>query len=54
MPTAQTGAEHYFEKQRADPHYESEFQAARHRIAQVDSAVNELLTTRRRIEHRTR
>ena len=34
---------HNFEKQRTDPAYEREFQAARRRIARVVAAVNKLL-----------
>lgn len=43
MSTARTGAERYFQKQRTDPAYEREFQAARRRIARVVAAVNKLL-----------
>lgn len=54
MSTARTCAERYFEKQRTEPTYEREYQAARRRIARVDSTINGLLARNQRLDGQAR
>lgn len=39
MAAARTGAERYLQDRRADPEYERAYDAARHRIDQIDSII---------------